>query len=80
MRSHLGISFTVWQRRRIWFWLVLNQHRNGGTIGTAASEAKAIGDACSSIEEISMHFPTSLALSRHSDENPFAPMPYAGEI
>jgi hypothetical protein len=51
MRNHLGISFTVWNRRQTWFWLVPDQHGNGGAIGTAASEAEAVREACSSIEE-----------------------------
>jgi hypothetical protein len=55
MHNHLGNSFTVWNRRQTWFWLVLNQHGNGGTIGTAATEAEAVRDACSSIEEMSAH-------------------------
>jgi hypothetical protein len=63
MRSHLGTSFNVWNRRRTWFWSVLDQHGNGGVIGTAATEAEAISDACSSIEErsapISSHWVTS---------------------
>jgi hypothetical protein len=29
--------------------MILNQHRNGSTIGTAATEAEAIRDACSAI-------------------------------
>ena len=78
MRSHLGISFTVWRRQRTWFWLVLNQHRNGGTIGTATSEAQATRDACSSIEEISVRLPSNYALPSPSDDNPYAPMSYAG--
>ncbi len=53
MHSHLGTSFNVWTRRRTWFWSVLDQHGNGGVIGTAATEAEAISDACSSIEEMS---------------------------
>lgn len=53
MRNHLGNSFTVWNRRQTWFWLVLNQHGNGGIIGTAATEAEAVRDACCSIEEMS---------------------------
>ena len=63
MRSHLGTSFNVWNRRRTWFWSVLDQHSNGGVIGTAATEAEAISDACSSIEErsapISSHWVAS---------------------
>jgi hypothetical protein len=58
MRSYLGTSFTVWNRRQTWFWMVLNQHGNGGTIGTAATEADALRDARSSIEEMSAQLPS----------------------
>jgi hypothetical protein len=52
MRNHLGTSFTVWKRRQTWFWLVLNQHGNGGTIGTASTENEAVSDARCSIEDM----------------------------
>lgn len=58
MRSHLGTSFTVWNRRQTWFWLVLDQHGNGGTIGNAATEAEAEREACSAIEEMSARRPS----------------------
>ncbi len=61
MHSHLGTSFTVWSRRRSWFWMVLNQNGNGGMIGTAATEAEAIRDACSSIEEMPAQLPSRFA-------------------
>jgi len=57
MRSYRGNSFTVWSRSHTWFWLVLDQQGSGGAIGTAASEAQAIGDARSSIEEMTGEFP-----------------------
>jgi len=59
MRNHLGTSFTLWKRRQSWFWLVLNQHGNSGAIGTAASEAEAVREACSSIEEMAARLPSS---------------------
>jgi hypothetical protein len=62
MRIHLGTSFTVWNRRQAWFWLVLDQHGNGGTIGNAATEAEAEREACSAIEEMSAQRP-SLSVS-----------------
>jgi len=68
MRNHLGTSFTVWSSRRTWFWLVLDQHRTGGTIGTATTEAEAIHDACSSIEEMSPQLPSRLASPGRADE------------
>jgi hypothetical protein len=47
----LGTEFKVWTAQRTWFWCVKNLHRSSGTIGAAATEADAIRDACSSIEE-----------------------------
>ena len=52
MRNHLGTSFKVWSRRQSWFWLVLNHHDKTGAIGTAGTEADAVREACSSIEEM----------------------------
>jgi len=64
MRNHLGTSFKVWNRRHSWFWLVMSQHGNGGAIGTATSEADAVSEACSSIEEmIANHSPVSASSS-----------------
>ena len=65
MRNHLGTSFTVWKRRQTWFWLVVNQHDNGGTIGTAATENEAVSEACCSIEEMVAQHRPSNALSGH---------------
>lgn len=52
MRNHLGTSFKVWNQRQSWFWLVPKYHGNGGAIGTAPTEADAVREACSSIEEM----------------------------
>ena len=59
MRNHLGTSYTVWKRRQSWFWLVLGEHGNSGAIGTAATEAEAVREACSSIEEMAAQRPSS---------------------
>jgi hypothetical protein len=61
MRNHLGTSFTVWYRQMSWFWLVLDQQGSGGTIGTAATEAEAVREACYSIEEMAARRRSSLA-------------------
>ena len=50
-RSHLEIGFEVWEDGESWFWLVVSPHSDGGTIGAAATEAEAIRDARSSIED-----------------------------
>jgi hypothetical protein len=73
MRTHLGVNFTVWNRRRTWFWLVLNQQDNGGTIGSAASEEEAIRDACSSIEEMPTPVPPDSALPGCTQGNALMP-------
>jgi hypothetical protein len=73
MRSHLGTSFTVWNRQRTWFWFVINQHSNGGVIGTAATEAEAICDACSSIEEMSAQLPSHYVSPGRTDGNALMP-------
>jgi hypothetical protein len=66
MRKHLGTSFRVWSRQQSWFWLVLSRHGDGGTIGTAATEADAVREACSSIEQMAAQ-PASVS-SRRPDE------------
>ena len=73
MHNHLGTSFTVWNSRRTWFWLVLDQHRTGGTIGTAATEAEAICDACTSIEEMSAQLPSCAASPGRADGKALMP-------
>jgi hypothetical protein len=51
----LEIGFKVWEdHHQCWFWLVADPHSNGGgTIGAAATEAEAIRDARSLIEDLS---------------------------
>ena len=73
MRSHLGTSFRVWNRRQTWFWLVLNQHRNGGTIGSAATEAEAVREARFSIEEMSAQPSSRSPSPGHSAGNALMP-------
>lgn len=74
MRNHLGTSFNVWNRRRTWFWSVLDQHGNGGVIGTAATEAEAISDACSSIEERSVQISSLWVAPDLIDGNTLMPL------
>jgi hypothetical protein len=70
MRNHLGTSFKVWNRRQSWFWLVLNPHGNAGAIGTAATEADAVREACSSIEELVAQRPAFSASCSPGGESP----------
>lgn len=52
VRNHDGTAFTVWSRRHIWFWLLRDRYGNSLAIGTAATEAEAVGEAHASIEEL----------------------------
>lgn len=52
-RSHLGIGFELWSNQRVWFWSVVNLRGNGGAIGVAITEAEAVREACTTIEELS---------------------------
>jgi hypothetical protein len=59
IRKHqFDIGFKVWRRQRTWFWFVASQYGNGGTIGTAATEAEAIHAARSSVEAVCNAAPT----------------------
>ena len=49
-RRHLGVDFVVWRRESAWFWLLINPLGSGGVIGAAINEARAIREACLSIE------------------------------
>ena len=74
MRSHLGTSFRVWNRRQTWFWLLLDQHGNSGAIGTAATEAEAEREACCSIEEMTAQRLSSSVSPDCADGNTLVPM------
>jgi len=53
IRKHqFGMGFKVWRRQRTWFWFVASQCGDGGTIGTAATEAEAIRAARASVEAV----------------------------
>ncbi|MGH7780360.1 MAG: hypothetical protein ACREQR_11090 [Candidatus Binataceae bacterium] len=53
IRNHMGVGFEVRKEQHSWFWLVINPDRDGAAIGAAATEAEAISEACSLIEEAS---------------------------
>jgi hypothetical protein len=59
-RSYMGTTFEVWNDERTWFWLVPNPYRDGGAIGTAASEADAIEEARELIESDVVGWPGAL--------------------
>jgi len=52
-RSPLEIGFKVWENSQGWCWLVVGPHNNRGTIGAAATEADAIRDVRSLVEDLS---------------------------
>ena len=51
-RRHLGVDFVIWRNESTWFWFLVNPRGNGGMIGAAANEARALREACRSIEAI----------------------------
>jgi hypothetical protein len=51
-RSHLEIGFKLWEDHQCWFWLVVGPDNSGGTIGAAPTEADAIREARSWIENL----------------------------
>jgi hypothetical protein len=51
-RRHLGVDFVIWKSESSWFWFLINPRGNGGMIGAAANEARALREACLSIEAI----------------------------
>jgi hypothetical protein len=51
-KRHLGVDFVIWKSESTWFWFLINPRGNGGMIGVTANEARAIREACLSIEAI----------------------------
>jgi hypothetical protein len=63
-RNHLGTGFDVWDDQEAWFWLVVSPRRDGGIIGSVATEADAVREARASIEELSSSRRADLAALR----------------
>jgi hypothetical protein len=60
-RRHMGVEFLVWRREGTWFWFLINPRTADAMIGATANEARAISEACLSIEAIRTVFsPRSL--------------------
>ena len=51
-KRHLGVDFVIWRRESAWFWFLINPLGNGGMIGAAVNETRAIREACLSIEAL----------------------------
>jgi hypothetical protein len=49
---HLGVDFVIWRRESTWFWFLINPRSKGGMIGATTDQARAIREACLSIEGI----------------------------
>ncbi|MFZ0658500.1 MAG: hypothetical protein WBE78_02660 [Candidatus Binataceae bacterium] len=52
-RHYLGNRFEIWNGERAWYWLVDSPNHGIGSIGVAATESDAVGEACAAIDEIS---------------------------
>jgi hypothetical protein len=62
-RDHLGIRFEVWSGEWTWFWRAFNTGRNRGAVGAAATEAGAVCEAHTAIEEMSAWSPDDTSSS-----------------
>jgi hypothetical protein len=60
--SHLNIGFKLWEHGPGWFWLVVSPHSERGTIGAAPTEAEALRDARSLVEDLSAQHPRAFAM------------------
>ena len=49
---HRGVEFVVWKRWNAWFWFLTHGREKSGIIGATTNQARAMRDACWSIEEI----------------------------
>ncbi|HEY2525618.1 MAG TPA: hypothetical protein VGI29_11215 [Candidatus Binataceae bacterium] len=52
-RDHLGTRFEVRTDRWTWFWRLVDPPFHRAAAGAAATEADAVSEACTAIEEIS---------------------------
>lgn len=51
-KRHLGVEFLIWQRGSAWFWFLTPPSGKRGTIGATTNQARAMREACWSIEAI----------------------------
>ncbi len=49
-KRHLPVEYVLWNRENVWFWRLLNAHKECVATGAAPDSAKAMEDARSSIE------------------------------
>jgi len=52
-RYHHGIQIDLWTNQGAWFWRLVNFRSNRGSVGAAVSEADAIREASTTIDELS---------------------------
>jgi hypothetical protein len=48
-RDHLGTGFDLWSGHENWFWFVVSPRSDYAAIGSAATEADAIREACAAM-------------------------------
>ena len=51
-KRHRGVEFVVWKRGNAWFWFLARRREESGIIGATTNQARAMRDACWSIEEL----------------------------
>ena len=51
-RDHLGVGFEIWTGQWTWFWSLTIPCRCAGAVGATTSEADAINEAQSAVEEL----------------------------
>ena len=51
-KRYLGVEFAVWKRGSAWFWFVTRPRGKSGIIGATINQARAMREACWSIEAI----------------------------
>jgi hypothetical protein len=63
-RLHMNVESVIWSREGAWFWFLINPRTNGAMINATANEARAIREACLSIEAIQTVFSARLLEER----------------
>lgn len=51
-KYHSGVPFELWTGQGAWFWGLVNPRSKGGIVGAAPTEAEAMREARTAIEEL----------------------------
>ena len=51
-KHHQGVDLVIWRRESAWLWFLIDPVGKGGVIGATTNKARAIREACLSIEAI----------------------------